>query len=911
MDPLSDDTFIDQKREGPSRSQRPLNLDFSSMSDFVIPKGPLCGRLVACYATPQHRPRNRGIPESVKVLGFPTMIEKAGRYQRNHFIFNLCFVFDERADTIAYEPIVRKCARVLRSLEEENWFLSRIDNLPKLYGIVEQLYEDLNAYYETFIALPEELSPSASHDLPSPGTTLLDVEDLDEYIARASGPAWRENQVATKSTQLVVPNEQETFRRKEGDGVLADDERDSDSVPVRRTRSQPSHSPGSSIHDISASDLPLTRNNLGRIVRDAINLKLFPNFPNPPQVRDWDVPVLTVDLASHITGSWDLTLVRLIPFIDGVSHTRRIAKLADADLELTRQCIQHLLYYSFAVVIDIFQYSNMYALRPQMAVMCDDVKMGLECAEYVSVPGHPVPAIPTLMRMYSMLRQGRLVSDWIEELGQIAHGVDARRLITFGIIKGFLRRIHRYPILVPADADTTSEAEHEWPKGPKNAPLSASVALRSDSMAARDATDAWNRAAGDYEDPQAEQSRNDRFARSMRRPGRGASSSLQRKGRSPSEAPTPRTESFQVPAELPGMLDGQHCDDELMSDRVSVVPTPWRVRLHELYVAHPTVVTACPASLISTIASFPFDTIKSRLQVKYYPSAWSCARSIVREEGFGSLFRGVTIPLITITFVRTLSFSIYSATKNLLERCYGSNDGQPLWRTSLYGFAGGMTSGAIISSGSAPFELVKVQRQLEYLIATQRAKNEGDASRPFKRQSGFEAARDIYRTHGGVRGFYLGFKLHMIRDMLGTALYFGIYDSVRRLGDQYEAESQYQKIPSPVLSFALGSASGMLSWLLIYPVDLIKTRIQQDALAGNTAQSAARIFNQLMADDPARPEPYRFKRFLRLYRGLGISAIRSFFTHGMNWMIIETIARYMREPPPDANPRLLDYTDFQ
>lgn len=312
----------------------------------------------------------------------------------------------------------------------------------------------------------------------------------------------------------------------------------------------------------------------------------------------------------------------------------------------------------------------------------------------------------------------------------------------------------------------------------------------------------------------------------------------------------------------------------------------------------------------STFASNPFDTIKSRLQVKYYPSAWSCARTIVREEGFTSLFRGVTIPLITITFVRTSSFSIYSATKGMLERIYGNNDDKSLWRTLAYGFAGGMTSGAIISSGSAPFELIKVQRQLEFLIATLRAKNEGDASRPFKRQTGFEAARDIYTMHGGLRGFYIGFKLHMVRDMMGSALYFGFYDTLRRISDRIQADGMLI-VPVPILSFLLGSTSGIMSWLVIYPIDLLKTRVQQDTLAGLPKRSILSIFQQLLSGGPEGGQGTRLQRFLGLYHGLGISAVRSFFTHGMHWMIIESISRYMREPPPDANPRLLDFSDFQ
>ena len=565
---MPEDTFVDPKRPQSARSQRPLNLDFSAVFDYIIPKGPLCGRLITCYAKPQARPKRSRLPHMVKVLGLPTMIEQTGRYQRNHFIFNLCFVFDERADTSAYEPIVRKCARVFRALEEETWFLSKIENLPRLHGIVEQLYEDLNAYYETFIALPEEVSPPVSQENPAAGASLLDVDDLDAYIARASGPSWRAANPTKlpaaelyRSADTPIPNSS-----GDADDALADDERDSDSSPIVR---MPRSFSGQSRGELSAGPSNEPQHSLLRTVRDAINLKLFPTYPNPPEVRDWDVPVLTIDLANHFSGSWDLTLVRLIPFIDGVSHTRRIAQLAEVDLELTRQCIQHLLYYSYAVVIDIFQYSNMYAVRPQIASIADVAEIGIECAEYVSVPGHPVPTVPTLMRMYSMLRQGRMVSDWIEELGQDARSIDVRRLVTFGVINGFLRRVHRYPYLTPTDMDATAESEADWPRGSKTAPLSVTSAMQRNAPASRDAAEAWLRATGEADGPSAQSARKHERPRAAPRRARRAAptalnvNSLQRPPRSSSKGAEMHNETITIPPVLPALLNGQHCDDEL------------------------------------------------------------------------------------------------------------------------------------------------------------------------------------------------------------------------------------------------------------------------------------------------------------------------------------------------------------
>lgn len=44
----------------------------------------------------------------------------------------------------------------------------------------------------------------------------------------------------------------------------------------------------------------------------------------------------------------------------------------------------------------------------------------------------------------------------------------------------------------------------------------------------------------------------------------------------------------------------------------------------------------------------------------------------------------------------------------------------------------------------------------------------------------FDAIKQIVRRHG-VRGLYVGFQLHMIRDTIGTGLYFGIYETVKQL----------------------------------------------------------------------------------------------------------------------------------
>lgn len=62
---------------------------------------------------------------------------------------------------------------------------------------------------------------------------------------------------------------------------------------------------------------------------------------------------------------------------------------------------------------------------------------------------------------------------------------------------------------------------------------------------------------------------------------------------------------------------------------------------------------AASASLVSTIGGFPLESVKSRIQVKRYSNVLDCISKTYKAEGYGGFFRGVTIPLLTVTFVRT------------------------------------------------------------------------------------------------------------------------------------------------------------------------------------------------------------------------------------------------------------------
>ncbi|KII88338.1 hypothetical protein PLICRDRAFT_110552 [Plicaturopsis crispa FD-325 SS-3] len=308
------------------------------------------------------------------------------------------------------------------------------------------------------------------------------------------------------------------------------------------------------------------------------------------------------------------------------------------------------------------------------------------------------------------------------------------------------------------------------------------------------------------------------------------------------------------------------------------------------------VVCALSASYISTFAGYPLDSLKSRLQTtKTRISIPRLASLVYREEGIIGFYRGLWIPLITISFVRAASFTIYTSTKDTLREKNYLNRNR-LFDVAAAGGIGGALSGALISFGSAPFELVKVRRQLEYTIAASKGLH-------LRRPPGtLDAVRDIFRTNG-IFGLYTGFRLHFFRDTSGTALYFLEYDGMRHLlgrmrsGEQGQTPS-WLPIHHSLIPFVCGSLAGVSSWALIYPVDVVKTKVQQRALSGEAPRGVWETLQRLVrGPDPRDPKPI-LAGVTRIYRGLGVSALRSITTHGLLWTLFDTVGNYIDRLPP-------------
>lgn len=217
---------------------------------------------------------------------------------------------------------------------------------------------------------------------------------------------------------------------------------------------------------------------------------------------------------------------------------------------------------------------------------------------------------------------------------------------------------------------------------------------------------------------------------------------------------------------------------------------------------------------LGTMAGHPLDTIKARLQTqKAYRGMVDCFAKILRTEGVAGLYKGMAPPLSQLSVMCMLNFMIFAQGKEALQEVEFIREHRALQSIA----AGAMTgvTGAVVG---APFEFIKIQMQLDNVN--------------LQRFTGsLDCVRSVTRAHG-IRTLWTGAHLSFARDTCFGAVYFGTYDTLKRVlnerlvhrpiaGTLYSLEEN--SVPIIVLA---GGFAGMSAWFSCFPFDSVKTRIQ-------------------------------------------------------------------------------------
>ncbi|CAM4623137.1 unnamed protein product [Leuciscus chuanchicus] len=183
---------------------------------------------------------------------------------------------------------------------------------------------------------------------------------------------------------------------------------------------------------------------------NTIHLKLIEQRKDPQVVQEYDVPVFTKNKEHFIKSQWDLTTQQILPFVDGYRHIQKISAEADVELNLVRIAVQNLLYYEVVTLVSIFQYSNVYCTTPKVQNLIDKKCLQEECLHYVSKLGQRT-SLRDVFQLYCGLTPGTTVRDLCSRYSHQLQRVDERKLIQFGLMKGLIRRLQKYPVKVVRD----------------------------------------------------------------------------------------------------------------------------------------------------------------------------------------------------------------------------------------------------------------------------------------------------------------------------------------------------------------------------------------------------------------------------------------------------------------------------
>ena len=172
----------------------------------------------------------------------------------------------------------------------------------------------------------------------------------------------------------------------------------------------------------------------------------------------------------------------------------------------------------------------------------------------------------------------------------------------------------------------------------------------------------------------------------------------------------------------------------------------------------------------------PMEVIKIRLQAQYhsmsdpldipkYRNAAHAAFTVLREEGFGAIYRGVGLTALRQGTNQAVNFSAYTQFKSLLQKHQTKYHDKEL--PSYQTAAAGLVSGAMGPFSNAPIDTIKTRLQ-----KTPAQPGETAISRVVT------IARDMFKQEG-ARAFYKGITPRVMRVAPGQAVTFTVYEFLK------------------------------------------------------------------------------------------------------------------------------------
>ncbi|RZC43036.1 Mito carr domain containing protein [Asbolus verrucosus] len=206
-------------------------------------------------------------------------------------------------------------------------------------------------------------------------------------------------------------------------------------------------------------------------------------------------------------------------------------------------------------------------------------------------------------------------------------------------------------------------------------------------------------------------------------------------------------------------------------------------------------------------------------------------------------------PLVGVAGINAIVFGVYGNTQRNL------NNPEAL---SSH-FMAGVTAGLFQSFLCSPMELAKSRLQVS------------DGTK-----GPLDCLKQIYLQEG-TKGIFRGLGSTIVREIPAFGSYFLTYEWLTRTEDGRPV--------STLTMLAAGGIAGTISWVIVYPVDVIKSRMQIDGIGSTKYKNSVDCLKKSISS-----EGYSF-----LYRGLSPTILRAFPVNAATFTMVTWTIRLLRD----------------
>lgn len=257
----------------------------------------------------------------------------------------------------------------------------------------------------------------------------------------------------------------------------------------------------------------------------------------------------------------------------------------------------------------------------------------------------------------------------------------------------------------------------------------------------------------------------------------------------------------------------------------------------------------------------PFDTVKVRLQLApegTYNGAMDVIKKLLSTEGPAGFYKGTLTPLIGVGACVSVQFSVNEGMKRHYNTALG---GKPLLLAQYFncGAAAGFANGFL----TGPIEHIRIRLQTQ--------------TGAVKQFNGpVDCAKKLFQA-GGISAIYKGLGPTLVRESAGLGIYFATYEALIN-----RQSVKREDIPAWKLC-TFGGLLGYALWIAIYPIDVIKSKMQTDSITLPKYSNSFAVVRDLM----------RTRGIAGFYKGFVPTILRAAPANGATFAVFELFIRMM------------------